>query len=569
MLSLASYSTVKDRLDRMAVDREADFSRADFDAGVAGARILATILVGTAVATVIARRRVDRALVRIGRSARADFHDLFGGIPVAVRAESVSHLALMGSICALGLALRLEHLELPMRFDEAQTFLAYASKPLHSGLTNYDEPNNHLFHTFLVHVSTSLFGGQPWAIRLPALVAGVLVVPATYALVRLLFEARAALIAAMLVAVSSTLIEYSTNARGYTLVTLLFLVMLIVGARVIETNAALGWTCLVVLAALAIYTLPPAIYAVGGALSWLLLSRLLRRALPATPFLWRFGACVLGIAVVTLILYAPVVGFSGARSITNNQYVLAQPWHEFVREFPASLRETWGAWNRDVVWPARVGLAAAFIAGLTFSGRLSPFPISPALTTVVCSVFVLLAQRVVPYTRVWLFLVPLYLGTAAGLLSHVLRRARIVGPRAFWATAAVLSGAFVWLAVAVASSSSIESSSETGTLADGPAIARFLDDSRSSIDSVLSPGAGPILAYYLHADGVDPAPLIDRSGELGRRVLILVKTRSEYTLGGLMAEINRHGEWSAPQLVRSYPSARLYKVVRRTSGARS
>ena len=60
-----------------------------------------------------------------------------------------------------------------MRFDEAFTFLRFASQPLLEGLTTYAEPNNHLFHTLLVHISTSLFGDQPWAIRLPALLAGV------------------------------------------------------------------------------------------------------------------------------------------------------------------------------------------------------------------------------------------------------------------------------------------------------------------------------------------------------------------------------------------------------------
>ena len=56
--------------------------------------------------------------------------------------------------------------------------------------------------------------------RLPALIAGILLIPATYLLFRVISNNLAALLSSALVAVSSPLIEFSTNARGYTTVTL-------------------------------------------------------------------------------------------------------------------------------------------------------------------------------------------------------------------------------------------------------------------------------------------------------------------------------------------------------------
>ena len=76
-----------------------------------------------------------------------------------------------------------------------------------------------------MHLAYLGLGNQPWVLRLPALLGGVLLVPATYALARLLFSPRAAVLSASFVAVSSYLVEYSTNARGYTLQALAFVVL--------------------------------------------------------------------------------------------------------------------------------------------------------------------------------------------------------------------------------------------------------------------------------------------------------------------------------------------------------
>src|SRR5262245_38990681 len=90
----------------------------------------------------------------------------------ALRAESAWHLAALLSLVVLGVVLRVRALEQPINYDEAFTYLQYASRPFLIGLSNYSYPNNHLFHTLLVHASIRLFGSALWAIRIPACVAG-------------------------------------------------------------------------------------------------------------------------------------------------------------------------------------------------------------------------------------------------------------------------------------------------------------------------------------------------------------------------------------------------------------
>jgi len=129
----------------------------------------------------------------------------------------------------IALAIRLAHLRQTMRHDEAYTYLHYATAPLATALSDYTYPNNHLFHTLLVWMSTHLFGNSEVAIRLPAFVFGMLVVPATYRLALRFADRGASLIAMALAAVWPALVLYSTNARGYSLITFVFIVMLLVG----------------------------------------------------------------------------------------------------------------------------------------------------------------------------------------------------------------------------------------------------------------------------------------------------------------------------------------------------
>src|SRR5687767_3647056 len=74
----------------------------------------------------------------------------------------------LGVIMLIGLYLRSIDLNQPIAYDEAYTFIHFASRPFKHILADYSAPNNHIFHTILVGISYRLFGGEAWALRLPA-----------------------------------------------------------------------------------------------------------------------------------------------------------------------------------------------------------------------------------------------------------------------------------------------------------------------------------------------------------------------------------------------------------------
>src|SRR5581483_2195620 len=148
--------------------------------------------------------------------------------------------------------LRIPLLTRPMGADESASFLYYASHPLPVSLTIYGSPNNHILHSVLMRLSFLLFGREEWALRLPAFLAGVALVPLTYLAARALSE-RGALIAAAFSAAAPVLIDYSTDARGYTLLCCFVLLCTVAMARSQVVPFAIS-------AALGFYTIPVMLY---------------------------------------------------------------------------------------------------------------------------------------------------------------------------------------------------------------------------------------------------------------------------------------------------------------------
>lgn len=108
--------------------------------------------------------------------------------------------------------------------DEIMTFFKYTRS--FSDITLYDAPNNHILHSFLVWLSTSLMGNSLIVIRLPAFLSSFLALAVLYRLGRRWGNHDIALIAVMLMSITQDFFSYTVDGRGYTL-TVLFALLLI------------------------------------------------------------------------------------------------------------------------------------------------------------------------------------------------------------------------------------------------------------------------------------------------------------------------------------------------------
>jgi len=386
----------------------------------------------------------------------------------------------LGAVTAIGCILRGSFLGQAMRVDEATTYLEFVSKPLLYGISYYPAPNNHILHTLLAHFATLLFGGEPWAIRLVAFVAGTLMIPAAALAAIAMNGKQAALPAAALLAVSWPWVFYSANARGYTLAGLIFLILIPICARLRTERDVGGWIWFVVLAGLGLFTVPVMAYALVPLGLWVFAAR---------PGAWRelavAAACTL---VLALLLYAPAFAASGFTAARTPEMTAAGE-HAGLAGIACFAMALWTSWHQDLprwVW-------AAFVCAAIIGWRSEALAAIAAVWLVVA----LAIYPVMPYTRVWLWLSLPWLLLVASGLGVVMPRQRI---------ASFLVVALVgWQAGRIWASGSIPRSHETGSFVDARKAVRFLKQHWQPGDGLETDAPFEPLLYEFRRQGV-PAP---------------------------------------------------------------
>jgi mannosyltransferase len=122
----------------------------------------------------------------------------------------------IGGLCVLAVALRVQALGVGLSFDEIDTLVHYARRPLREVVSTFDSQNQHLLYSVFARLSFAAFGESAWSLRLPAALFGVLSIFAAHRLALLVADRRESIFAAALLTVSYHHLWFSQNARGYT-----------------------------------------------------------------------------------------------------------------------------------------------------------------------------------------------------------------------------------------------------------------------------------------------------------------------------------------------------------------
>ncbi len=349
--------------------------------------------------------------------------DFLNRLPALIPAKKeLPWLVLILILMMVGIINRMEFLFSSLHHDEAYTYMAFAHS-LVTAVTDYHLPNNHVFHSILVFLSTRIFGNAPWAVRLPAFAAGVLIIPAMYSLGKRHYNRLIGLCAGLLVAISPALVGYSDNARGYTLVALFGILLLNLGYQVHGSKDRFAWLLLVLVSTLGMYTVPAFLFPFGILFAWLFLegTTAVRPGYSSKlDFLqyWLIsGFCAF---VLTLVLYLPILIVSGPDSFLSNQFVAPVAWSGFLETLVQRLKETWVEWTfRVPMWIITLGILG-LVLSLALHKKISSIRIPLQLASLVWILMLLIIQRPNAWSKVWVFLLPLViLWSAAGLLGGV------------------------------------------------------------------------------------------------------------------------------------------------------
>jgi hypothetical protein len=477
------------------------------------------------------------------------------------------------ALTALGTGSRILFLSLPIRYDEAYTFIAFAMRPLSFITSNYHLPNNHVFHTILVYLTYHLIGDQLWSIRLPALLAGILIIPATFLVARLFYDRNTALFSAGLAAASSELIDFSTNARGYTLVCLFWLLLLALAFYLKDHRNWVGWCLFILLGALGFYTIPIMLYPFGAVMLWLFLSLLVKdtgQEYGRSFILYLIAAGAVA-GVLTLLLYTPIFYESGIDALVSSHFVAPLGWVGLWESNSGRIQNTWNSWNRDLPAAASLLFLAGVILSQVFHWRLSKTRLPLALPILLWCGFLIAVQQVAPWPRIWLFLLPLFLiWAAAGLVGLVGKiQALKTASRNRAAGWAAVLGALVVAGLITFQILQLQTpniSRETGAYGDTLPAAEFLKSYLKPGDVVIVtlPSNYP-LKYYFVLNGISDDYYYHRKmGGSFQHAIVVVNQLFGQNLADVIqqASVQDYLDPAAGKLIQDYKGVLLYEFDR-------
>ena len=493
-LSTLSYSTIKQIASDLSGHHQANRVTESFFAELkAGLRIGSLALAALGAGLLLLRRRLGTIVSQIWFGFAQEIRHAGRSLQkmVATAIASRRQAILLALVFGTAVALRLAYIGQPMRYDESYTFLMYARKGLLRTISLDYFPNNHLLHTELVWLVSRFLGSSPPSLRLPALLAGLLLVGMVYAYASRRGSGSAALLAAALVATNADLIMYSTNSRGYSLQAVLFFAQFQIASALGLTPQRIGlWIPFIALSVASLYTSPSMIYGVAVCATVVLVASGISGKLSFAQA-WRLGGALSIAGMITVLLYTPIILGSGYRSLLANRYVSPTPWVGLPGRIAESFGETWHTWNSG--WPQALAwaLAAGFLIGV--SRKSAGY--RPLLASAGVCVVLLFAQRVSPPPRVWLFFLPLYLVIAAEGIFGMLRRWAGIRADALLQLAAVII--LIGGSLSVIRSGVVPAMPETGVNPDAAAIAEYLRGELRAGDLLIGtlPVDSPVMYY--------------------------------------------------------------------------
>jgi 4-amino-4-deoxy-L-arabinose transferase-like glycosyltransferase len=471
-------------------------------------------------------------------------------------------------VTLVGLSLRLIYLNEPIRGDEAYTFTQYARRPLFLGLTQYYIPNNHFLNTMLMHFSYLIFGNEPWALRIPVFCAGVLLIPVTYLVGVRLYGPGTALVASALVSSCSVLIEFSTNARGYTLLSLSFLCLLGLATYLCDSKNSAGWIAYIAFAVAGFFTLPTMIYGYSIVVLWLFAILIFNRTRIAKGQLltYLFLSSV-AIACITLLLYWPVWVISDSFADALFRHGAMERGRVFSL-FPDYVWRVYLHWTRDfpgvVIW----GTLGLFCLGAVGSRVTDRGRVPIALVTAIAILALLIMRPVLPFYRIWLFLLPLYfLVVSSGILNLMsfFKKGNISRCSPLWLVLAmmiVISQGSVTLA-----KDSVRTSKATGTFLGGEQAVSYIASRMHQNDVVTTSNyTSANVRYYLDRGRLSAKLTWSVKEMVGsQRIFIIVNTLYGETAPELVEYSTlRQAGFNEPALFAIFPHTKVL-IMTKTS----
>ncbi len=286
-----------------------------------------------------------------------------------------------------------------------------------------------LYHLTL-WLTIRAFGHGEFAVRLPSLIAGTLVIPVLYELGRELYDRRTGLIAAAFAAVSPVLIWYSQEVRMYEYVALFGLLAVLTQLRVIRNGSMINWAAYILASAALLWSHYFGLLLIGVQ-QLLFLAIILQRKRSGEPIKPLAMGFVYSLAILVMQLVPLLVFAHHQYQVTAGAAGSPSGTYDLLSFYSVLANMAWALWGYQpdattvllaATWPLFL-LGSLVLLGRGGSRQTTTLA-AAAITLVALLIVISTFDRSLFELRNFLILVPLVLLLIARLITGWIRKPR-------------------------------------------------------------------------------------------------------------------------------------------------
>lgn len=294
----------------------------------------------------------------------------------------------------------------PLHIDEAFSFVFLVDRGFLTTLTFYPGPNNHVAYLLLSSLVKLVSDNPLICLRLPVFIISIVFFFQLYLFIKSLSNWKSGLLGTWFFFLTPYGFFYSSHGRGYLLMSLCVLLILISGLRWMKNERNTDLLLFILFTSLGLFTIPTFIYPLSSVILLVVVSRIMeRRRKQLIMFLISCGIA----SLLTLLFYSPILILNGVDSITGNSWVQPLDVNAWYQQLLTYIID----W---VNFPFGEGVLAAFatpifiLFGIVFLFD-KKYNLSKGKKTTLVGIIILIffpflmiiLQKVLPPVRTWTF----------------------------------------------------------------------------------------------------------------------------------------------------------------------
>lgn len=300
--------------------------------------------------------------------------------------------------------------ELPLFVDEAFSFLFFVDKGFLVTSTYYPGPNNHILYNLLANFCALIFENGMLIMRLPSFLISISLYFIVFILLKKVTSTYISLLSIWVLNSYFLYNYYTVSGRGYVLYLACFIFVLYSFYQFNNTKKQYYIFIYGVFSVFGLYTIPTFVYPV---ISCFVIGIFIFKE----KIHWIRAHVFMGI--ITIVFYSPVFLISGIGAITNNSWVKPLSFSVFLNEYFTYLIEVFDSLVEFQKFSILVFLIIFIVL---FYVKKDKKAIVYSVLFFVIPLLILLFQQVLPFSRIWIYLLIIQSIWIALLFNHFFKK---------------------------------------------------------------------------------------------------------------------------------------------------